>query len=91
MLCTDNYDMAEIATGQTHWQDSHLLVELHTTDSLLKPIHGSTRIQYTSIAVSEEFIALGSSTGAVYIFSHPDLKYISIIHGVTVSQLYIYT
>ena len=37
--------MAEIATGQTHWQDSHLLVELHTTDSLVKPIHGSTRIQ----------------------------------------------
>ncbi|PIK33722.1 hypothetical protein BSL78_29460 [Apostichopus japonicus] len=60
---------------------SHLLVEFESQDELLKPIRQSARIKYSALDVSKEHIALGASTGSVYIFQRDNLNYILQLSG----------
>ncbi|XP_071809525.1 uncharacterized protein [Asterias amurensis] len=75
--------MAEISTEQirssgssTYPDGYHLLAQLISTDGLMTPIKASARIKYTCIAVSRNYIALGASSGSLYVFHRNTLKYL---------------
>ncbi|XP_013390799.1 uncharacterized protein LOC106159140 isoform X3 [Lingula anatina] len=73
---------AEASQGEpTDW--SHVLAEFTGMEELQAPIRASARIKYTSLSVSKQYIALGSTTGAVYIFQKSALKYLQLLSSET--------
>ncbi|XP_072033287.1 LOW QUALITY PROTEIN: uncharacterized protein [Amphiura filiformis] len=73
--------MAEDATTGASRQSSgsHIFAEFESLEGLNAPIRASARIKYTSIGVSRRYIALGASTGGLYIFHRESLKYLQVL------------
>ncbi|XP_005098197.1 uncharacterized protein LOC101848352 [Aplysia californica] len=62
---------------------SHILTELSSLEELTSVLGRSSRLKYTCLSVSKKYIALGSNTGGVYIFSRDTLKYLQVVFGDT--------
>ncbi|XP_059144829.1 uncharacterized protein LOC131931998 [Physella acuta] len=62
---------------------THIFVELAGLEELSLPLSRSARLKYTCISVSKKYVALGSNTGGVYIFSRDTLKYLQVVFGDT--------
>ncbi|XP_046573674.1 Hermansky-Pudlak syndrome 5 protein homolog [Haliotis rubra] len=60
---------------------SHVLTELCPLDALEAPLQRSARLRYTCVSVSKKYIALGSNTGGVYIFTRDTLKHLQVVYG----------
>ncbi|KAL3842655.1 hypothetical protein ACJMK2_020645 [Sinanodonta woodiana] len=71
--------MEQEMTSTPAW--SHMLVESTMLDDLLLPVKRSARLKYTCLSVSKKYIALGSNTGGVYIFSRENLKHLQLVFG----------
>ncbi|KAK6973588.1 hypothetical protein BgiMline_024810 [Biomphalaria glabrata] len=65
---------------------THILAELSPLDELTVLVTRSTRLKYTCVTVSRKYIALGSNTGGVYIFSRDTLKYLQVVFADTESS-----
>ncbi|KAH9503345.1 Peroxisomal membrane protein PAS20 [Bulinus truncatus] len=65
---------------------SHILAELSTLDELSTFMTRSTRLKFTCVAVCKKYIALGSNTGGVYLFSRDTLKYLQVLFADTESS-----
>ncbi|XP_006811585.1 uncharacterized protein LOC102809991 [Saccoglossus kowalevskii] len=57
----------------------YILAEFNTTNDLLQPIIGFSRIKYTCVAVCRQFVAFGASTGGLYIFHRESSKYLQVL------------
>ncbi|GMT01304.1 hypothetical protein PENTCL1PPCAC_23478, partial [Pristionchus entomophagus] len=55
--------------GENRPVRSHALVELTSLDELSLPTNAARSIKYTCIAASRRLLALGTSTGSVYVFA----------------------
>ncbi|CAL1533714.1 unnamed protein product, partial [Lymnaea stagnalis] len=62
---------------------THILAELSPLDELSVLTARSARLKYTCLSVSRKYIALGSNTGGVYIFSRDTLKYLQVVFADT--------
>ncbi|XP_067673976.1 uncharacterized protein [Haliotis asinina] len=60
---------------------SHVLAELCPLGALEAPLQRSARLRYTCVSVSKKYIALGSNTGGVYIFTRDTLKHLQVVYG----------
>lgn len=69
---------ASADTSKRKWTD--ILVE-SSLEPLGLPLQGSTRLKYTCISVSKRYIALGSSTGGIYIFGRQNLNNLRVVFG----------
>ncbi|XP_025087276.1 Hermansky-Pudlak syndrome 5 protein-like [Pomacea canaliculata] len=70
-----------MALSQSQVPLTHLFAELSSLEDLRFPLERSSRLQYTCLSVSQRYIALGSNTGGVYIFSRESLKYLQVVFG----------
>ncbi|XP_041351776.1 Hermansky-Pudlak syndrome 5 protein-like [Gigantopelta aegis] len=59
----------------------HVLTELAPLEGLDGPLSRSARLCYTCISVSKKYLALGSNTGGVYIFSRDSLKHLQVVYA----------
>ncbi|ELU10100.1 hypothetical protein CAPTEDRAFT_187261 [Capitella teleta] len=58
---------------------SHLLIEGVCHAALKRPINASPRIKYTCLSVSSSHIALGCSTGSIYVFERCSLQHVQMV------------
>ncbi|BFZ04190.1 hypothetical protein BsWGS_07228 [Bradybaena similaris] len=66
---------------------THLFAELSSLEDLNSLLGRSARLKYTCLSVSKKFLALGSNSGGVYIFSRDTLKYLQVVFGDTEASL----
>ncbi|CAG5127251.1 unnamed protein product [Candidula unifasciata] len=66
---------------------THLFAELSSLDDLNSLLGRSARLKYTCLSVCRKFLALGSNSGGVYIFSRDTLKYLQVVFGDTEASL----
>ncbi|XP_070200387.1 serine-rich adhesin for platelets-like isoform X2 [Littorina saxatilis] len=60
---------------------THLFAEFSSLEDLKLPLKGSSRLRYTCMDVSRQYIALGSNTGCVYVFGRESLKHVKSVYG----------
>ncbi|VDK79009.1 unnamed protein product [Litomosoides sigmodontis] len=68
---------------------THLFVELTSLEELSFPTSSSTRIKFTCLDASAHYLAVGSTSGTVYLFSRFASKYRNCISSVPIQVIYI--
>uniref|UniRef100_A0A915Q3J2 RING-type domain-containing protein n=1 Tax=Setaria digitata TaxID=48799 RepID=A0A915Q3J2_9BILA len=66
---------------------THLFVELTSLEELSFPTSSSTRIKYTCLDVSAHYLAVGSTSGTIYLFSRFASKYRNRISSVPIQVI----
>ncbi|CAG9534519.1 unnamed protein product [Cercopithifilaria johnstoni] len=66
---------------------THLFVELTSLEELSFPTSSSTRIKYTCLDVSTHYLAVGSTSGTVYLFTRFASKYRNRISSVPIQVI----
>uniref|UniRef100_A0A158RBL4 LisH domain-containing protein n=1 Tax=Thelazia callipaeda TaxID=103827 RepID=A0A158RBL4_THECL len=88
------YEVIEYKTVKTETQKednsannvlvTHLFVELTSLDELSFPTSSSARIKYTCLDASTHYLAVGSTTGTIYLFSRFASKHRSRLSSVPI-------